>query len=76
MRRREFISLIGSAVAYPLTALAQADRPVPRVGVLTGNVETDLAAQARVKAFRQGLTDLGWAENDPSARYTLARTGP
>jgi putative ABC transport system substrate-binding protein len=53
MQRRQLISLIGGAVAYPLVARAQSE--TRRVGILTGNVEADVAAQARVRAFRESL---------------------
>jgi putative ABC transport system substrate-binding protein len=61
MRRREFITLVGSAgVALPLAARAQQPERMRRVGVLMGYAETDLAAQAQVAAFRQELQKLGW----------------
>jgi putative ABC transport system substrate-binding protein len=53
MRRRQLISLIGGAVAYPLVAKVQARTRC--IGVLTGNVEADRDAQARVRAFKEGL---------------------
>jgi len=63
MRRREFITLVGSAgVAWPLAARAQQPERMRRVGVLMGYAETDLAAQAQVAAFRQELQKLGWDE--------------
>ena len=62
MRRREFITLVGGAVAWPLIARAQQSESVRRVGVLMGYAETDLAAQAQVAAFRQELQKLGWDE--------------
>jgi putative ABC transport system substrate-binding protein len=63
MRRREFITLIGGAVAaWPLAARAQQPERMRRVGVLMGYAETDLAAQAQVAAFRQELQKLGWDE--------------
>ena len=70
--RREFISLIASAAAYPATALA--DQKGPRVGVLTGNIETDPLAQARVGAFRSALAELGWGESD--VRLEVRWPGP
>jgi putative ABC transport system substrate-binding protein len=55
--RRQFISALGgAATAWPLVALAQEPKPVPRVGVLTlglGNSPID-------DAFRQGLGDFGF----------------
>jgi putative ABC transport system substrate-binding protein len=62
MIRREFISLLGSAVAaWPLTARAQ-QAPTKRIGVLMGAVETDPEYQARIKAFQRSLAALGWTE--------------
>jgi putative tryptophan/tyrosine transport system substrate-binding protein len=62
MRRRQFITVIGGAAAWPLAARAQQPERMRRVGVLMGYVETDLAAQAQVAAFRQELQKLGWDE--------------
>ena len=61
MKRRTFISLIGSAAAaWPLAARAQRPERMRRIGVLVGSVETDLESQARVAAFERGLQTLGW----------------
>jgi putative tryptophan/tyrosine transport system substrate-binding protein len=60
MRRREFITLLGGAAAWPLAARAQQAAQVRRVGVLTGYSETDSEAQARFKIFQQRLHELGW----------------
>ena len=63
MRRRDFITLLGSAVAsWPLAARAQQPDRMRRIGVLTGIGETDLEGQARYTAFRQALQQLGWTE--------------
>jgi ABC-type uncharacterized transport system substrate-binding protein len=63
MKRREFITLLGSGVAaWPLAARAQQPIPMRRIGVLMGYAENDLEAQAWVAAFREGLQKLGWAE--------------
>ena len=61
MRRREFITLLGGAAAWPFAARGQGDR-VRRVGVLTATSERDPEAQVRMGAFREGLQKLGWAE--------------
>ena len=60
MRRREFITLLGSAATWPLAAGAQQPERMRRIGVLIGSVETDLESQARVAAFERGLQTLGW----------------
>src|SRR5262245_10005526 len=62
MTRREFISLIGSAAAWPLTARAQQPERMRRIGVLTGLPESDPEARTTVALFRQGMDALGWAE--------------
>jgi putative ABC transport system substrate-binding protein len=62
MRRREFITLIGGAVALPLAARAQQPERVRRIGVLMGYAENDWEAQAWVAAFREALQKLGWTE--------------
>ena len=62
MKRREFITLLGAPLAWPLAARAQQGERVRRIGVLTAYSESDPEAQARVGAFREGLQKLGWAE--------------
>jgi putative tryptophan/tyrosine transport system substrate-binding protein len=63
MKRREFIMLIGDAVAvWPLAARAQQPERIRRIGVLTGLAADDPDAQARYAAFLQGLQQLGWTD--------------
>ena len=62
MKRREFITVLGGAAAWPLAARAQQGERMRRIGVLMSLAETDPEAQARVAAFRKGLQTLGWAE--------------
>jgi putative tryptophan/tyrosine transport system substrate-binding protein len=63
VRRREFIMLVGGAVATrPLAARAQRADRVRLVGVLMAYAESDPAAQSWLAAFRGGLTKLGWTE--------------
>src|SRR2546423_1208520 len=63
MRRRDVITLLGSAAAaWPRAARAQQGTRVRRVGALMAYPETDQEAQARLQAFRQALADLGWVE--------------
>jgi hypothetical protein len=63
IRRREFITLLGGAVAaWPLTARAQQAARIRRVGLLLNLSENDLEAQRLLPAFREGLAQLGWAD--------------
>jgi putative tryptophan/tyrosine transport system substrate-binding protein len=63
LRRRDFMTLIGSAAAaLPVAARGQTER-VRRVAYLHPYAETDPEVMARVIAFRQGLEALGWIEN-------------
>src|SRR5262245_19194477 len=63
MKRREFITLLGGAAAWPLAASAQqpGDR-VRRIGVLMPGDENDPVWKIRLSAFAQALADLGWAD--------------
>ena len=60
MRRREFITLIGGAAAWPLTAHAQHPERVRRIGVLLPAAADDQEFQVRIAAFHQGLALSGW----------------
>jgi putative tryptophan/tyrosine transport system substrate-binding protein len=59
--RRDFITLLGGAAAWPLSARAQQPGKVPIIGFLgPGNATT---AGAWVVAFAQRLRELGWVED-------------
>lgn len=60
MRRREFISLIGSVAAWPLAARAQQPERMRRIGILMLFAEDDPAGKIRIAAFIEGLQQLGW----------------
>jgi putative ABC transport system substrate-binding protein len=62
MKRRQFITLLGGAVAWPCAARAQQDGRMRRVGVLMLLAQDDLEGKARLAGFRQGLERLGWFE--------------
>src|SRR5215204_7381569 len=61
MRRREFIGVVGSTVAWPVALRAQQGR-LRRVGIFMDLAESDVEGQARVAAFRRGMSELGWEE--------------
>jgi len=60
MRRREFITFLSSAAAWPFTAHAQQPERMRRIGWLVGLRESDPEAQRRTAAFVQELEHLGW----------------
>jgi putative ABC transport system substrate-binding protein len=61
VRRREFIALLGGAVAaWPLAARAQQTERMRRIGVLTNLRADDPESEARNTAFLQELAQLGW----------------
>ncbi len=63
MRRREFITLVGGAAAWPLAVRAQQPPGrIRRIGVLVALAKSDPESQLRISAFRQGLEQLGWFE--------------
>jgi putative ABC transport system substrate-binding protein len=77
MRRREFITLIGGAAAWPLQAQAQQPEKMRHVSMLLGLDEKDAEANARVKAFRLGMRDLGWIEGrNIQIEYRFSGTNP
>jgi putative ABC transport system substrate-binding protein len=62
MQRRDFITLLGTAAAWPLTARAQERDAAKRIGVLIGLTESDTEGQARVAALKRGLEKAGWID--------------
>jgi putative tryptophan/tyrosine transport system substrate-binding protein len=60
IRRRDFITLLGGAAAWPLAARAQ-QPTLPVVGFLRSETLTNVPPD-RVTAFRQGLKEAGFVE--------------
>ena len=61
MRRREFLTFLSNAAAWPLAAHAQQPDRMRRIGALAG-IEDDAEGKARFAAFQQGLQELGWID--------------
>jgi putative tryptophan/tyrosine transport system substrate-binding protein len=60
MRRREFISLLGSAAAWPIAVRAQQEREMATIGLLGSGTA---AAQSQwTEAFVRRMRELGWIE--------------
>jgi putative ABC transport system substrate-binding protein len=62
MRRRELISLLGGAAAWPVAARAQPPDRMRLIGVLMAYAESDSTAQSWLAAFRAALAKSGWTE--------------
>jgi len=70
MRRREFITLIGGAVAWSLAARAQQAGNIPRIGFL----RVGPPPAAFIDGFRQGLREQGLVEDQHFViEYSLAQ---
>jgi putative ABC transport system substrate-binding protein len=71
VKRREFITLLGGAAAYPLAARAQQPAMPVLIGVLNAGAAATLTEQ--LKAFRNSMRSLGYVENrDVRFEYRFA----
>jgi putative ABC transport system substrate-binding protein len=61
MHRRQFITLLGGAAAWPLAARAQKGERMRRIGVLMNTAADDREGQAGLAAFHKVLQQIGWA---------------
>jgi hypothetical protein len=75
LKRREFITLLSSAAAWPLAARAQQPERMRHIGVLMNTAADNLDGQARFGAFLQGLQKLGWADGR-NVRIDVGWAGP
>ena len=63
MRRREFITLVGGAAAWPISGRAQQTAKIPRIGVLSpGGSDKSDASLTTINAFIPALRELGYTE--------------
>src|SRR5687768_11130948 len=60
MRRREFLVLSATAIAWPRAARAQQGERVRHIGVLNGRSPDDTEYQGRMAALQEALAQLGW----------------
>jgi hypothetical protein len=60
MKRREVVTLLGGAAAWPLAARAQQPKQMRRIGVLMALDESEPEGKAQLLGFTQGLSELGW----------------
>src|SRR5215469_1305767 len=62
LRRRQFITLLGGAAAWPIAARAQQPERMRTIGVLNALATDAPEGVARLAAFVQGMQQLGWTE--------------
>jgi putative ABC transport system substrate-binding protein len=74
MRRREFITILGGAVLWPVVGRAQSTNDVRRVGILWPGASPP--ASPRLESFREGLREAGFIEGENLAiELRYSKTG-
>jgi putative ABC transport system substrate-binding protein len=73
VRRREFVTLVGGAAAWPLCARTQPAQ-VRSIAVLMGTDENDPVSRSRLEVFRNALAELGWTASR-NARFEIRWAG-
>ena len=76
IKRREFITGLGVAAAWPLVAPAQQSGGVRRIGVLMDRIATSTLRQSYLAAFIQELRQLGWTEGQNVSTFAGAPAMP
>jgi len=62
LKRRDFITLLGCAAAWPLAARAQQTERIRRIGALMGFGEDDAEGTLWLSSFKVALQELGWVD--------------
>jgi putative ABC transport system substrate-binding protein len=62
MRRREFITILGSAASWPLLARAQQAERMRRIGMLMPSAADDPRVRTRIAVFLHELQELSWTD--------------
>jgi len=76
MQRREFITALATAPAWPLTTQAQNRDQIKRIGMLIAGSENDAEAQRRILVLLQALAGFGWIiERNVKIDYRWATSG-
>src|SRR5215831_11141169 len=75
MKRRDFITFVAGAAAWPMAARAQQPERMRRIGVLVPLAEGDPFARTQVDAFVTALQQWGWIEG-LNARIETRWAGP
>jgi putative tryptophan/tyrosine transport system substrate-binding protein len=77
LNRREFVTLISGAAAWPLAARAQQPERMRRIGVLSSLAADDQDNNVRLAAFQQRLQQLGWTDgHNVRIDYRFAGANP